>query len=460
MKESSRFLRLRPKDIMALFKLLCLGGQLGIFICAWGHMQQLIAPSAQTSLLLFFIYALILFMLHRTYGSMKVGTHKLVNLCTGHLLSLFFGDTLLLLISVLSIRQLPNLWIFLFMFFLQLVFSLLWCLAGHQLYYKVTPAKKTGIIVGSNEALKALESICHIPERYRVEKILDSRDYAADPEALIRQLGGMERIFLGALHHELQDEIIRYCIRKNIPVNILPGYSDVMVSTARQRFIGHTPLLTMNLDHVSLPYRLLKRTMDIAVSALMLLLGSPVLGLVALAIHKEDGGPVFYRQKRLTRHGKEFEILKFRSMRVDAEKDGVARLASQNDDRITKVGRLIRATRLDELPQLINILKGDMALVGPRPERPEIAAQYEKQLPEFSARLHVKAGLTGFAQVHGKYNTTPQEKLKMDLMYITHRSTALDVKLILQTVQILLKKESTEGVSEGQHTALKQDPPA
>ena len=153
--------------------------------------------------------------------------------------------------------------------------------------------------------------------------------------------------------------------------------------------------------------------------------------------------------------GKQFEILKFRSMRVDAEKDGVARLSTgDKDDRITKVGHIIRACRLDELPQLLNILKGDLSVVGPRPERPEIAAQYCEEMPEFALRLQAKAGLTGYAQVYGKYNTTPYDKLQMDLMYIAHPSLIEDLKIMLATVKILFMPESTEGVSEGQTTAM------
>ena len=153
----------------------------------------------------------------------------------------------------------------------------------------------------------------------------------------------------------------------------------------------------------------------------------------------------------------ELLVIKFRSMRQDAEKDGVARLASAHDDRITPIGRIIRAIRFDELPQLFNILKGDMSIVGPRPERPEIAEQYRKELPAFDLRLQVKAGLTGYAQVYGRYNTEPQDKLKMDLMYINHASIAEDVKLIFATVRILLMKESTQGVEQGQTTAEKTE---
>ena len=170
---------------------------------------------------------------------------------------------------------------------------------------------------------------------------------------------------------------------------------------------------------------------------------------------KRDGGTAFYKQNRLTKDGKVFPVYKFRSMRMDAEKDGVARLSTgENDPRITPIGRFIRAVRLDELPQLLNILKGDMSIVGPRPERPEISAQYEKEFPEWNLRLQAKCGLTGYAQVYGQYNTTPYDKLLMDLMYISEPSLFEDFKIMFATAKILLMKESTEGISEGQTTAM------
>ena len=170
-----------------------------------------------------------------------------------------------------------------------------------------------------------------------------------------------------------------------------------------------------------------------------------------------DGGPVLYKQIRCTRDAKEFKILKFRSMRVDAEKDGVARLAAKNDSRITPVGKFIRAVRIDELPQLINILKGEMSFIGPRPERPEIIAQYMEEMPEFAFRMKVKAGLAGYAQVYGKYNTTPYDKLKLDLTYIENYTVWLDIRLMLLTLKILFKAESTEGVESTQITAIKSE---
>ena len=174
--------------------------------------------------------------------------------------------------------------------------------------------------------------------------------------------------------------------------------------------------------------------------------------LVAIGNLIWDRGPIFYTQPRLTKDGKVFKILKFRSMKVDSEKDG-ARLAAKNDNRITKVGKVLRATHLDELPQVFNILVGQMSVVGPRPERPEIAAEYEEEIPEFRFRLKVKAGLTGYAQVYGKYNTTPYDKLKLDMYYIQHYKMWMDIQLILMTFKIMFMKDNTEGVDENQKTA-------
>ncbi len=185
-------------------------------------------------------------------------------------------------------------------------------------------------------------------------------------------------------------------------------------------------------------YLFIKRWMDVVLSILFLAAASPVFLLAAAAILIEDGRPVFYGQMRLTKNGKMFRMWKLRSMRMDAEQDGVARMAVENDKRITKVGRFLRRYHLDELPQLLNILAGDMALVGPRPERPELAAAYEKTLPAFRQRLQVKAGLTGYAQVYGEYDTPPEEKLEMDLKYMAERSLRLDWKLLLYTIPSVL----------------------
>ena len=237
---------------------------------------------------------------------------------------------------------------------------------------------------------------------------------------------------------------------------LIPRIGDVLMSGAKRMHMFHLPILRVERYDPAPEYVFAKRTVDLLIAGFALLVLSPVMLAVAAAIKATDGGPVFYKQRRLTKDGAAFDVLKFRSMRVDAEKDGVARLSTgEHDDRITPVGRVIRKYRLDELPQLLNILAGQMSLVGPRPERPEIAAQYEQELPEFALRLQAKAGLTGYAQVYGKYNTTPYDKLQLDLMYIANPSIMEDFKIMFATVKILFEAESTEGVEEGSVTAAR-----
>ncbi len=235
----------------------------------------------------------------------------------------------------------------------------------------------------------------------------------------------------------------------------MPKIPDIMVQGADQIHLFDTPILLVRDYAMTVEQRLVKRIIDIVCALLLVILTSPFMLLTAIAIKLYDGGPILYKQVRCTRDMREFKILKFRSMRIDAEKDGVARLASKNDSRITPVGRFIRKTRIDELPQLFNILAGDMSFIGPRPERPEIIRQYQEDMPEFTFRTKVKSGLAGYAQVYGKYNTTPYDKLKLDLFYIENYSVWLDLKLMLLTLKVLFQSDSTEGVDTNQTTAMR-----
>ena len=209
-----------------------------------------------------------------------------------------------------------------------------------------------------------------------------------------------------------------------------------------------TPLLLYRNNGLTFEQRFIKRAMDIVLSGVLLVLTSPIFLIAAVAIKLYDGGPVFYRQTRYTLNYKKFDIYKFRSMIVDAEKDGKSQPATDKDPRITPVGRVLRATRLDELPQFIDIFIGNMSLVGPRPERVEHVEKYTEEVQEFACRLKVRGGLTGYAQIYGKYNTSPYDKLQLDLIYIQNYSILLDIRLILMTIKIMFMKESTEGFTE------------
>jgi exopolysaccharide biosynthesis polyprenyl glycosylphosphotransferase len=242
----------------------------------------------------------------------------------------------------------------------------------------------------------------------------------------------------------MRNDLLKYCYQQNKSIYVIPKISDIVIRSAKDITYFDSPIIRCRSVGLTVEQRAIKRLVDVVFSSLALVAFSPLFILISLAIKLYDGGPVFYKQKRCTRDLKTFDILKFRSMIVDAEKNG-PQPAVDNDSRITPVGKVIRALRIDELPQILNILKGDMSIVGPRPERIEHVEKYSEEIPEFVCRYKVKGGLTGYAQVYGKYNTSAYNKLKMDLIYIQNYSLAMDFKLILMTLKILFKKESTEG---------------
>ncbi len=261
-----------------------------------------------------------------------------------------------------------------------------------------------------------------------------------------------DAMMLYGLEEQKRNLLIKYCYERSIRIYVAPEITDILLRGADRVHSFDTPFLLLRNYGPSFEQRIVKRLMDILLSGILLLLTSPFMLLTALAIKLEDRGPALFKQERVTVNGRKFWIYKFRSMIVDAEKHG-AQFSSKNDSRITKVGRFIRATRLDELPQLLNIIKGDMSIVGPRPERQQYIEEFCQETPEFIYRLKVKAGLTGYAQIYGKYNTTPLDKLKLDLMYIETYSLLLDIRLIFLTLKIMFMKESTEGVEDGQNHA-------
>ena len=263
-----------------------------------------------------------------------------------------------------------------------------------------------------------------------------------------------EGVIIWDLPSEVRNKYLKYCFAHSIRCYLSPKISDIILTGTDRIHLFDTPLLVCRNMGLSMEQRVMKRVLDIIISGIGIVVASPIMLIIAICVKAYDGGPVFYTQSRLTLGGKPFKICKFRSMCVDSEKNG-ARLASRHDSRITPVGKVLRNLHLDELPQLFNVFMGDMSLVGPRPERQEIMREYEKEIPEFYYRLKVKAGLTGYAQVYGKYNTTPYDKLKLDLYYIENYSFLLDIKLLFMTVKIFFQKEVSEGVDDKQKNALK-----
>ena len=401
--------------------------------------------SKQISVLVMIIFFLICYYFGQRLDCFRVSILQIRDVIFGEVLATMITDIVMyILIWMLSIH-LPNLIPGLITWGGQCVIGVIWAYVMHQSYFSTHPPLRTIVIYDERMGMEnlihtyGLEKRFNIKTVYPVESIMDKLEVMEEFDAA----------FLCGIHSRERNIILKHCISHKIKLFMIPRIADVMMRGSEQIHMLHLPILKTQRYKPSIEYQIIKRTMDIVVSGIATIVLSPLFLITAIAV-KSDGGPAFYKQKRLTKDGKVFEILKFRSMRVDAEKySGAVLSAGENDPRITKVGRIIRACRLDELPQLLNILKGDMSLVGPRPERPELQKEIEKEVPEFGLRLQAKAGLTGYAQVYGKYNTTFYDKLLMDLMYISKPSILEDFTIMLATVKILTSKESTEGVGEG-----------
>ncbi len=400
------------------------------------------------------LYILVYMVYGHIYDAFLVSLVRISELIYSQCLSAFITDAIMYIISWLLIRHLPAVWPLLLVLGAQILISAIWSTIVHQWYFNSFEAKQTVVVYDNREGVEQLLEEYGLDKKFHVKKVINTAECMQEK---LENLSDTDVIFLCGVHSHERNVILKYCIANHISVYVIPRIGDVLMSGAKRMHMLHLPILMVERYNPRIEYLFIKRLFDVLLSGIALILLSPIFLITAIAVKVTDGGPVFYRQTRLTKDGKKFDVLKFRSMRIDAEKDGVARLSTgDKDDRITKVGHIIRKVRIDELPQLINILKGDMTIVGPRPERPEIAAQYEEILPEFALRLQVKAGLTGYAQVYGKYNTTPYDKLQMDLMYISKPSLLEDLRIIFATIKILFVPESTEGVEEGRKTAMEK----
>ena len=431
--------------------------EIGVYWIAW---QYYFSQEAGTPFfrrgdwLMAAVYAILLLFFSRMYGGLRIGYLERGNVLYSQILSVSLVNLITYLQIALLAKRFLNLIPFLLMFACQAVLICIWTFLADRLFEKLFPPRQMLLVYGNRPSLTLMDKMNCRKDRYRIKQVVHINDGV---ERIQSMIPSYDAVVICDVPSPVRNQLLKFCYGRSIRVYMTPKISDILVRSAEDVNLFDTPLIMSRNGRISIEQAVAKRLMDIVISGIALVIASPFMLVTALAVKLQDGGPVLYRQKRLTEGGREFYVNKFRSMRVDAEKDGVARLASAGDSRITPVGNIIRKIRFDELPQLFNILAGDMSIVGPRPERPEIAAQYEEEMPEFRYRLRVKAGLTGYAQVYGKYNTTPYDKLKLDLHYIQNYSLMLDVKLMIQTVKILFMKESTEGIAAGQTTAARVD---
>lgn len=398
------------------------------------------------------IYILVLFLFTKLYGGYKVGYLRLFDVIYSQLLSLLCGNAVLLVELCLVSREYVNPVPMLVMTLAQALVILIWVFLCRWLYMRLYPPRNLLLVYGEKTPTEFIKKINSRHDKYFIAQQIHVSE---GMEKIIAAIQECEGVMICETASHPRNVVLKYCFLHSVRTYVVPKVTDLMLIGSDEMHLFDTPLLLSRNQGLTGEQAFVKRLFDIVISLVGLIIASPFMLVIAAAIKLHDGGSVIYKQTRLTKDGKPFQIYKFRSMRVDAEEKG-ARLAMKNDSRVTPVGRVIRNLHMDELPQIINILKGDMSLVGPRPERPEIFEQYEESLPEFAFRLKVKAGLTGYAQVYGKYNTTPRDKVKLDVTYIENYSIWLDIKLMLLTFKILFQKENTEGVNADQTTALKK----
>lgn len=440
-----------PLRLVKVLNIICLTFP---FACCWyGYYSRQMQSSfyRRGNLLMITLYMVVYFLFARVYNGFLVSVNRISEMVYSQVLAALVTDGISYLVIALLVKGFPNLIPGILAIGGQILLSALWCYTAHHWYFRSFPPSKTIIVYDVREGMESLINQYDLERKFQVEEIIQVKECLEN----LDKLNEVDTVFLSGIHSHDRNIILKYCIEHNVRAYVVPRVGDVLMSGAQQVHLFHLPMLRVGRYEPTPEYLFFKRLIDLMMAGVATVILSPIMVITAIAIKAYDKGPVFYKQTRLTKDGKEFGVLKFRSMKVNAEKDGVARLSSgENDPRITPVGRIIRKCRIDELPQLLNILKGDMTIVGPRPERPSIAADYEKVMPEFHLRLQAKAGLTGYAQVYGKYNTTPYDKLLMDLMYISHPSLLEDLMIMFATVKILFMPESTEGVEEGQVNAL------
>ena len=398
------------------------------------------------------MYGLILFFFTQVFGGYRIGYNRITEMVLSNFIAVICSNVVeyfqlcMILNDYVPVQPLAVLMV------AELIFILPYVYMVRRIYVQMYPPRKMLVVYGDYSPENFISKINTRKDKYDV---CGTVSYTIGYEKLFKMIHKYQGVIIVDVPAQTRNDIMKYCYQESIRTYVAPKISDVILRGAEDIHMFDTPLLLSRNQGLMITQRFWKRTMDIVLSLIGLAIVAPFMLITAVIIKLTDGGPVFYTQERLTRDGKVFKILKFRSMRTDSEDKSGARLAMKDDDRITPIGKFIRAIHFDEIPQILNILKGDMSIVGPRPERQEIQDQYTESIPEFPLRLKVKAGLTGYAQVYGRYNTTPYDKVKMDIAYIENYSLWMDIRLIMMTLKVLFQKENSEGVDSNQTTAMK-----
>lgn len=380
------------------------------------------------------IYCVLIALFFRVYGGFKLGYLKKTDILYSQIISMVCVNVVSYFMISLIGRDFMAIVPMINLTFTDFGVIAIWTVLSGKIYFLIYPPRKLIILYGSKQAVSLVLKMSQRVDKYM---ICESISISEPPEKIKELILKYEGVIICDIPEEERNKYLKFCFEKSVRAYIAPKISDIIIRGGDDIRLFDTPLLLCRNYGLTFEQQIIKRIFDIIFSVILLVLSSPVMLISALAVKIYDRGSVFYKQKRLTIDGKEFYVYKFRSMIANAEKEGI-KLATENDSRITPVGKILRKFRIDELPQLLNILKGDMSVVGPRPERPELTELYKQRMPEFEFRLKVKAGLTGYAQVTGVYDTSPYDKLKMDLMYIENYSFRMDLQIILMTIKTML----------------------
>lgn len=445
--------------------LICLLLETGVFAYHWYfHFRFSLVQDLQKfffkgHVLEIAIYFVILIMFSSMYGGMRLGYLKNAEIIFSQAFATLMADVLIYAeLSVMAFQLFMPAY-FLIMLLQQLGVVIIYISVANFFYRHIFPPRKLLLIYGDRDPQELKRKFERRVDKYLITEqihVSAGTGKLCDTIKKFYSEGRCNAVVFGDIADADRKPLIKYCYGNSIRFYILPKINDVIMIGSEELHVFDSPMLLTREYSMTMEQRFFKRLIDIVCSLILVVIASPFMVITAILVKAYDGGPVFYKQVRCTRGGKKFNIIKFRSMRVDAEKDGV-KLYYVGDNRVTPIGKIIRKVRLDELPQLFNILSGDMSFIGPRPERPELIAKYQEEMPEFAFRLKVKAGLAGYAQVYGKYNTTPYDKLKLDLTYIENYSVLLDLKLMLLTLKILFLPDATEGVDPSQSVAAIRD---
>lgn len=396
------------------------------------------------------VYCLILLIFSKMYGGLKIGYLKTFNIIYSQFLTTISANALIYLQITLLIKHFTSIVPLVYMTVLQLLVIVPWGIIFTRLYRFLYPARQALLVYGERTVDGFVGKANTRNDRFIITKKIDYREGV---DVVVNCAKQSEAVILCDLPSEIRNTILKFCYSQSIRVYVTPKLSDIIIRSAEDSHLIDSPLLLSRNNGFTFEQRFFKRAVDIVLTLALLFVFSPIMIVTALAIKLYDRGPVLFLQERYTKGEQKFMIYKFRSMKINS--DSIKYVPTMEDDpRVTPVGKVIRQLRIDEMPQFFNILKGEMSLIGPRAESVKLTDAYVRDIPEFKYRLKVKSGLTGYAQVHGKYNTTPYDKLKLDLMYIQNYSWLMDMEIIFLTVKILFMKDSTEGFTEEQCATL------